>query len=65
MDLQTIQEQIAEIRGELFMIRNALGANTPDDAIIDLKDLIAQLNNHESRIAAIETWAQTVTPPGP
>ena len=57
--------ELADVRRELFQLRSALGAGTPDAAEGIIRRLVGAVESLQARVSALETWAKTVTPPGP
>lgn len=74
-----LRRDIATARSDLAHLRAALGVQTMSDAAVIIgnlitevqtlagqnQQLITQVQAQAQQIAALNTWAQTVTPPGP
>ena len=60
-----LRRQVAGLRGELNLLRAALGESGPQEAATAMAGLVATVAGLEARVSAIEARAAPVTPPGP
>lgn len=64
-DIALLKRHIADLRGRFSRLETALSATDQAQALARIRQLADDVATLQAQVDALNTWAKTVTPPGP